>query len=278
MGTIRSLRTMIAFAMLAAAALVRADPAAIVDALRAEGCGRAPAAGTVLRRDGRLEQVARRLPRRSLEDAVDAAAYPAASVSSYHLKGSRDDAAIRSMLATRYCESINDPRYDEIGVFQRGDETWIVLGTRRAPQAPLDHAATLARVLELVNAARAAPRTCGAERFDPAPPLTASPFLDRAAAVHAQDLAAHGTVDHRGSDGTYSGERVTRAGYTWRAVGENLAAGQRDADAVVAAWLASPGHCASLMSPHFAEMGIAFALAPRSNPAIYWAQVFAAPL
>jgi uncharacterized protein YkwD len=45
----------------------------------------------------------------------------------------------------------------------------------------------------------------------------------------------------------------------------------------VSAWLDSPGHCATLMSPLYAETGIAFALAPGKNPAIYWTQVFAAP-
>jgi uncharacterized protein YkwD len=80
-----------------------------------------------------------------------------------------------------------------------------------------------------------------------------------------------------GSDGSSSGERVTRAGYAWRAVGENIASGQKDADAVVAAWLASPGHCATLMGPYFAEMGVAFAYAPGANPGNYRAQEFAAP-
>ena len=31
------------------------------------------------------------------------------------------------------------------------------------------------------------------------------------------------------------------------------------------------------MGPQFTEMGVAYALAPSENPAIYWAQVFAAP-
>jgi uncharacterized protein YkwD len=31
------------------------------------------------------------------------------------------------------------------------------------------------------------------------------------------------------------------------------------------------------MGPQFSEMGVGFALAPGKNPAIYWAQLFAAP-
>jgi uncharacterized protein YkwD len=91
-------------------------------------------------------------------------------------------------------------------------------------------------------------------------------------------MAARGSLCHEGSDGSKSGERITRAGYLWQASGENIAAGQADADAVVAAWLGSPGHCATLMGPFFTETGIAFALAPTKNPSIYWTQVFAAPM
>jgi uncharacterized protein YkwD len=91
-------------------------------------------------------------------------------------------------------------------------------------------------------------------------------------------MAARGKLDHRGSDGTNSGERMTRAGYAWQAAGENIAAGQVDAEAAVAAWLKSPGHCATLMGSFFTQTGIAFALAPTKNPPIYWAQVFATPL
>ena len=59
--------------------------------------------------------------------------------------------------------------------------------------------------------------------------------------------------------------------------GENLAAGQRDADAVVASWLESPGPCATLMDARYTETGTAFALAPAKNPSVYWTQDFAAP-
>ena len=78
-------------------------------------------------------------------------------------------------------------------------------------------------------------------------------------------------------DGSNSAERITRAGYAWQAAGENIAAGQLSAEAVVAGWLESPGHCATLMGPRFTEMGIAFALAPSRNPPIYWTQLFATP-
>jgi uncharacterized protein YkwD len=45
----------------------------------------------------------------------------------------------------------------------------------------------------------------------------------------------------------------------------------------MAGGLASPGHCANLMSPKFTEMGIAWVVDPQSQSGVYWAQDFATP-
>lgn len=262
--------------MLVLAATVHADPIGVVNVLRMEGCGGRPAAGAPVAPDSRLDRVARQLARAdSLEAALDLAGYPAMSATSFHVRGSREDAVIRNLLGSRYCESLNDPRYEEAGVFSARDETWIVLAVRQPSQPSLDRATTVARVLELVNAARAEARACGDERYDAAPALTLSPMLNAAALLQASDMAVRGVASHEGADGSAVGDRITRSGYAWKASGENVAAGQRDAEAVVRAWLSSPGHCATLMAPYFTETGIAFALAPTKNPSIYWTQVFA---
>jgi uncharacterized protein YkwD len=212
-----------------------------------------------------------------LHDALERAGYRATSATSFHLQGSREDAAIRALLVEQACAAIDDPRYGEIGVFAAGDETWIVLAAHEPPPPRLEPHAVAQRVLALINTARAKPRKCGRDRLAAAPPLVLSPVLNEAASAHARDMAAHGFLDHRGWDGSLPGQRMTRAGYTWRASGENIASGQRDEESVVAAWLASPGHCAALMSPQFTETGVAFALATSGRPTIYWTQVFAAP-
>jgi uncharacterized protein YkwD len=269
---------LIGTAALLSAPVLRADPVTVINALRTGGCDAQPAVGRRVQRDNALDDVARELSRNNrLQDAFGRVDYAAASSTSFHVRGSREDDAVRTILARRYCAAINDPRYTELGMFQRGDETWIVLAVRRAAQPSLEPTAVAQRVLELVNAARAEPRKCGRNAYDAAQPLSLSVVLTDAALGHARDMAERGSLDHRGSDGSNSGDRITRAGYAWQASGENIAAGQRDADAAVAAWLASPGHCATLMGPHFTEMGVAFALAPAKNPAIYWTQVFAAP-
>lgn len=267
-------------AALAPAAAAHADPANVVNALRAQGCGGVAAAGAPVRRDSALDAAARELARNTkLADALARVGYPAASSSSFNIRGARDDASIRSMLETRYCERINDPRLVELGLHQSGDRTWIVMaGRTEKPFAALqDPAGVAQRVVELVNAARAEPRRCGNDSFEPAPPLTAATALTAAASLHSLDMAARGELSHDGSDGSESGERMTRAGYSWRIAGENVASGQQDAEAVVAAWLSSPGHCATLMDARYTETGVAFALAPGKNPAVYWTQDFAAP-
>jgi uncharacterized protein YkwD len=262
---------------LCAAGGVRADPAAVVNALRGGGCRGQPAAASAAR-VGVLDAAARELARGTrLGNALDRVGYAAATSTSFHVRGSREDAAIERILAERYCDSIRDARYGELGVYQNGDETWIVLAARQKPPPTLDFMAVSARVLELVNRARGEARRCGAQRLDAAGPLALAPALTSAALLHAQEMAKRRELTHTGADGSDSGVRITRAGYAWRASGENVAAGQQDADAVVRAWLESPGHCATLMGPHFTEMGIGFALAPGQNPGIYWAQTFGTP-
>jgi uncharacterized protein YkwD len=194
-----------------------------------------------------------------------------------YLSGPTDDASIREIVVDRICRRGDDPRFNEVGVYRSGSETWVVFGARVEQPPVAESAAIGARVLALVNGARAEPRRCGRVRFPAAPPLALSTLLSEAASRQAQDMALQGSLDHRGSDGSQPAERVSRAGYRWRATGENIAAGQSSADAAVSAWLGSPEHCANIMSPRFTEMGVAFALSAR-EPAIYWAQVFGAPL
>jgi len=274
-------RLLIRVAVCAALPLnAHADPVGVVNALRAQGCADVPAAGAPARRDSALDAAARELARDTkLADALARVGYPVATSSSFNIRGAPDDASIRSMLEARFCERINDPRLVELGMHQSGDRTWIVMASRsERPFAALhDPVGVAQRVLELVNAARAEPRRCGDDDFEPAPPLAMATTLTAAASVHALDMAGRGELSHDGADGSTAGERMTRAGYTWQIAGENVASGQRDAHAVVEAWLSSPGHCATLMDARYTETGVAFALAPGKNPEVYWAQDFAAP-
>jgi uncharacterized protein YkwD len=263
---------------LALAPSARADLVSKINALRKNDCA-AETAGAPVRPDKTLDDLAHELSRgTALPNAIKRVGYPASAASSLHVKGAPSDDAAQRALAARYCTEIRDARYTEIGLYRSRDDIWIVLAARRVDPKPLDPTAVAARVLELVNAARAVPRNCGeGHSFAAAGPVTASPTLAEAARLHSVDMAEHRKLGHPGSDGSAPAERVTRAGYEWLGTGENVASGQQTPEAVVAAWLASPGHCLNIMEPRFTEMGVAFALAPEQNPNIYWTQVFAAP-
>jgi len=133
------------------------------------------------------------------------------------------------------------------------------------------------QMLTQVNHARARSRDCGSDHYPAAAALAWHCTLEDVAAAHSRDMGDHNFFSHTGSDGLTVGDRVTNAGYAWSGVGENIAAGQQDIDAVMGAWLDSPGHCANLMQPAFTEIGMSVYSVTGSDYPIYWTQVFAAP-
>jgi uncharacterized protein YkwD len=169
---------------------------------------------------------------------------------------------------------VTDSALKDFAAHRQGASWEFVLAAPIELPALADRRAVAERVLVLVNEARSHARRCGPQSFDAAPPLRANPRLEDAAARHAQDMAEHDYLDHVSRDGSTFAQRVTRAGYRWQDVGENIAAGQYTPQDVVAAWIASPGHCANLMNPVFVDMGVAFAVNMKSEPVVYWAQEF----
>jgi uncharacterized protein YkwD len=259
------------------ASAARADLAATVNAIRAEGCGGNPGPQAALRTHPALNRAAEALASgRKLKDAMADSGYRALQSAMLEVTGD-SETAIGKALAARGCEDIADPVYRELGVAARPGRAWVVLGAPLSPPASADAATVSRRVLALVNEARADARRCGWKRFKAAPPLSLSDALGRAARVQADDMARHGSLSHAGSDGSTPADRATRAGYQWKLVGENIAAGQPMPEQVVADWLKSPGHCSNIMDPAYAEMGVAFAYEARSEKGIYWSQLFGTP-
>ncbi len=271
-------RVIVATVALLLSQAAAADLVDIVNDIRGAGCGRRAPAKEQVRSDSALDTVARLVARGAeLGAALSQASYPAAKSTVINIGGAADDAAIREVLADGFCAAVNDRTYTAVGTYLGGNAFWLVLAAPSNRLGVGDAQGAAERVLELVNDARAKARRCGGRRLSAVPPLALSDTLSEAAAAHAADMAASGVMSHRGSDGSNAGERVTRVGYSWRAYGENVAAGQQDADAVVESWLESPGHCTNIMGAQFTEMGVAFELAPQSPLRILWAQVFAAP-
>lgn len=134
-----------------------------------------------------------------------------------------------------------------------------------------------AELLTLVNAARSEGRMCGDQSYAVAAPLTYSCALEQAASAHSEDMATNNFISHTGSDGLTVSDRVEAAGYSWRAVGENIAGGYSSPEEVTDGWLSSDGHCANIMNPNFTEFGAARVESENADYPRYWTEVFAAP-
>jgi uncharacterized protein YkwD len=72
------------------------------------------------------------------------------------------------------------------------------------------------------------------------------------------------------------GDRLTRAGYIYFTMGENLAVGQESAEDVFDDWMTSPQHRDNILSSHWREIGIAVRTTPDGEH--YWVQEFADPV
>jgi uncharacterized protein YkwD len=263
--------TLLALAPLTAAA----DIVSSVNKVRAQGCPGKRGGEAPLRETRQLDAVARQLARGiDLRRAEKEANYHAVSSASVQISGVPDNGDVERIVGRQFCSASTEPEFREIGTFRRGTDVWIALAKPFTPPLARDAAAISRRVLELTNDARSHARRCGGTVFQAAPPLSMNVPLEKAALEHSRDMAAHSYMDHTGRDGSSPADRITRTGYKWRMVGENLASGIMTPDDAVAGWLESPHHCANLMTARFTEMGLAFAVNPSTDAGVYWTQTF----
>jgi uncharacterized protein YkwD len=162
-----------------------------------------------------------------------------------------------------------DPQPPDTGSYKLG-------GT---PQAVIDQCMSDSdkEMLTQVNNARSQARNCGTVNYPATAALSWNCTLENVADEHSRDMGDNNFFNHTGSDGLSVGDRVKNAGYDWTAVGENIAAGQTTLDAVMKAWLDSPGHCANIMYSSYTGIGAASYAVSGSDYPIYWTQVFARP-
>ncbi len=150
---------------------------------------------------------------------------------------------------------------------------------RDGPDWPGELRAWEDEVLRLTNAARAAGADCASGgKFDPTTPLTMNASLRCAARKHSKDMATRDFFDHTNPEGEDPFDRIGLAGYgSYSQAGENIAAGTDTPQATVDGWLASPGHCANIMSPNYSELGVGAFEGP-GEYVYYWTQTFGRPL
>ncbi|WP_050739227.1 CAP domain-containing protein [Acetobacterium bakii] len=118
------------------------------------------------------------------------------------------------------------------------------------------------QVIALVNQERAA-RNLGI--------VTSDPSLTLAAQIRAQEII--GTFSHTRPDQRSFSTVLSDAGISYRYAGENIAAGQASAEAVVSGWMNSEGHRANILNPEFTKLGVGYTYAD-SGYGHYWSQLF----
>jgi len=121
------------------------------------------------------------------------------------------------------------------------------------------------QVLDLVNVERANASL---------PPLAWHDPVSQVAYEHSVDMDVRNFFSHTNPDGDGPADRITMAGITWTAAGENIAYGQQTPAVVMTDWMNSPGHRANILSPNYTHLGVGVHLAP-GGP--WWTQNFMAP-
>ena len=136
-----------------------------------------------------------------------------------------------------------------------------------------------ASALAKVNQVRAAGATCGSHgAFPSAAALSWNALLAQAAEGHSQDMVTNNFFAHNSFDGRRFEERITASGYSWSRVAENIAAGQTSVDEVLAAWMASEGHCVNIMNASLTEIGMVCVAGSASNTyRTYWSMDLGKP-
>ncbi|MFE9648832.1 CAP domain-containing protein [Streptomyces sp. NPDC006365] len=114
------------------------------------------------------------------------------------------------------------------------------------PKAVSPQTAAEAEVLKLVNQER---EKAGCS------PVTASGTLAKLAQAFSEDMAERDFFDHTDPSGATPWDRADVLGIA-NLGGENIARGQADAEAVMEAWMNSPGHRANILNCDFKTLGV----------------------
>lgn len=129
-----------------------------------------------------------------------------------------------------------------------------------------------AEVLAFVNAYRASGAVCHGVTFPAVGALAWSSQLQQSAALHSADMADNNFFAHASAtNGSTVGGRVSAAGYNFRSVGENIAAGYTGTRQVMLGWMgSSTGHCENIMNPTHRDIGVSCKMNPTSDYKTYW--------
>lgn len=117
------------------------------------------------------------------------------------------------------------------------------------------------QVINLVNKERAK---------EGLPALQYDASVAEAALVRAKETEI--SFSHTRPNGASFTTALKESGVSYRGAGENIAWGQKSPEAVMKAWMESPGHRANIMSEKYTKMGVGHY--QNSKGVNYWTQLF----
>ncbi|MCD8239112.1 MAG: CAP domain-containing protein [Clostridiales bacterium] len=118
------------------------------------------------------------------------------------------------------------------------------------------------QILSLVNTERAAAGLSA---------LTLDSSLTNAAMLKAQDMADNNYFSHTSPTYGTPFQMLQTLGISYKSAGENIAKGQKSAEAVMTAWMNSEGHKANILSSSYGKLGVGYV---SQNGTTYWVQIF----
>lgn len=132
--------------------------------------------------------------------------------------------------------------------------------TNKTPTTAINTQAT--QVLALVNKERAKENLA---------PLKLNTALTKVAQLKSEDMKNKNYFNH--TSPTYGSPfaMMKQFGINYKYAGENIAKGQKTAEAVVNAWMNSEGHRKNILNKNFTEMGLGYV---KSGSTTYWTQMF----
>jgi len=140
-------------------------------------------------------------------------------------------------------------------------------GDQNTCSVPANNDVVISEVLRLINEERA---SWGLQ------PVQLDPVLTQIAEDYCCEMIEQGFFAHENPvTGERHGDRAYKAGYTFLAMGENLAAGQETAEQVVAEWMASPDHKDIILGIQWRSIGIGVRTGGEFG--VYWVLDFSNP-
>lgn len=103
-------------------------------------------------------------------------------------------------------------------------------------------------------------------------PLVLDAKLTSAANLRAEEI--YKKFSHSRPDGSSCFTVLYDFHISYRAAGENIAAGQKTPEIVMNAWMNSKGHRANILNSNYGKIGIGVYEVPGSMYGIYWVQLF----